>query len=444
VPLGGGEKIRGLRATTVLADEIAMIPEDIMNTVVRGFTSVSQNPMERVLLYKKLKDAGLTKAEIGRMLPKNQIILTGTAYYKFNHFYRIFDQYMNIIENKVCGPASQIIDSAKDTDAFIDYRDYVVIRLPADKLPEGFLDETQMANSRIQMSDMIYNMEYNTEFADDSQGFYPRSMIDSCVPKPSDLDTWPQKFCVELRGEPGYPYTMGVDPARTRDNLAIGIAKICDYHTKLVYVWSAKGKSFIDITKKIRELLRRFNIVLIEMDKGGGGFAIKDNLQTDKLIDNIEDKLIWDIDDKDPIHVGPKILSMINYQGEWLSKANYGLQADLQHKRFLFPSEIGEEIYLKESKETYEGSLLDEANQAWDEIERSKDEIANIVKTHTSKKEEEHFDLPQGQGVKTVRRKDRYSAVLMAADAARQARTGQIDRAKRLIIPTGGWVENIG
>ena len=450
VPLGAGDKIRGLRATTVLVDEISMIPQYILNTVVRGFTAVSNNPIERVKLFKRFKDAGIHKDRIAQYLPKNQLVLAGTAYYKFNHFFKLYEIYMNIIENKIQGSISQVDSSiGEHAEGFIDYKDYAVIKISSLKLPEGFLDETQLANARISMSDSEYAMEYLAEFTDDSKGFFPRSMIDSCMPLEDEISNDTEGFIVELSGNDEAIYTMGVDPARTQDNLSIAIVKILGGKMKASYMWSVKGKSFIEVTGVIRKILNKFNVALLEMDKGGGGFAIKDNLQTEKLFDNPNDKLILDWDEKDKSKKGSRILRMINYQGEWLRQANYGMKADLQHRRLLFPISAGEEEHSmvdeKNNIVKFEGSLVDEATQAWEEIERCKEEMANIVKTFTPKTEEEHFDLPKVAGMKTVRRKDRYSALLMAVDAARRVIKGELDinNNKKIEIATGDWIENL-
>jgi hypothetical protein len=48
VPLGTGEKIRGLRAHIIIADEFASISSEIYETVVSGFAAVSASPIQNV------------------------------------------------------------------------------------------------------------------------------------------------------------------------------------------------------------------------------------------------------------------------------------------------------------------------------------------------------------------------------------------------------------
>ena len=92
VPLGDGTKIRGLRAHTIIADEFASIPPDIYETVVSGFAAVSASPIENVKAAakkKRLQEEGLWTPDLEHKFQEkgsNQAILSGTAYYDFNHF----------------------------------------------------------------------------------------------------------------------------------------------------------------------------------------------------------------------------------------------------------------------------------------------------------------------------------------------------------------------
>ena len=77
VPLGDGQKIRGLRAHTIIADEFGSIPPDIYETVVAGFAAVSASPVQNVKEAAKreeLKEQGLWTQELeDRYRNKSQI-----------------------------------------------------------------------------------------------------------------------------------------------------------------------------------------------------------------------------------------------------------------------------------------------------------------------------------------------------------------------------------
>ena len=91
LPLGDGSKIRGQRANDIIADEFASIPRDIFENVVAGFAAVAASPSDKVRIKaqnKKSKELGVEAVVRSESLieKSNQIILSGTAYYDFNHF----------------------------------------------------------------------------------------------------------------------------------------------------------------------------------------------------------------------------------------------------------------------------------------------------------------------------------------------------------------------
>ena len=454
LPLGAGDKIRGTRANVVVVDEAASMPETILNVVIRGFVSVAQNPVERVELFKLLKAKKLTSEQIRSMLPKNQLILAGTGYYKFNHLYKTYCRYKQIIDSKIIGYTGNF-DTFTDLppDIYIDYRDYAIIRLPYYKLPEGFLDETQVNNARSELSAKIFAMEYEAEFIDDSDGFFSRRTIEHCTPR-INVDLEGQKtfednaFEPELESDGKSMYVMGVDPARTQDKAAISIVKILSNKDvyQHVYCKSFHKTPFPQLAEAILDLCERFKIYQIGMDKGsgGGGMAVLDLLQNANMVKETS-KIIRPLDNKldlfiDKPGVGKKILDMINYQGLWLSNANYALQSDLDHARALFPYTIGEERFLNSPEK------LTELNKTWEEINATKDEMCDIVMTVTEKGHDPHFDIVGGSNsVKNRRRKDRYSAYLLASDQARKFLKGKMESSvsddSKNDRATGGWLE---
>ena len=106
LPLGDGQKIRGQRANDIISDEFASIPRDIFETVVAGFAAVSSDPIEnvkKIAARKKAIELGLEiEEETDSVLEKknNQIILSGTAYYDFNHFAEYWKKWKSIITSQ--------------------------------------------------------------------------------------------------------------------------------------------------------------------------------------------------------------------------------------------------------------------------------------------------------------------------------------------------------
>ena len=233
IPLGNGEKIRGVRATDIVCDEYASIPEEIFQVVVRGFAAVAAHPIEQarqIYLETQLIKEGKLKEKERKKLGSNKIIYSGTAHYQFNHYYRLYSIHKAIIENKFVGDAEDVNNNFTTTDdgayrleGNLDYNDYAIIQIPYMALPRGFLDDKQIIQAKATMPRALFSMEYECIFATDSDGFFKRILISEATPGERDEK---KSFSVELVGDPSYEYVMGIDPARKTDNFSISILKL--------------------------------------------------------------------------------------------------------------------------------------------------------------------------------------------------------------------------
>jgi hypothetical protein len=439
LPLGNGEKIRGIRATHILTDEFASIPPEIFQVVVRGFAAVAADPIEaahKTHAESKAIEQGKMSEEDRSSIKGNQIVYSGTANFQFNHFYKLYCVHRKIIEAKYVGNAENINSAfqLEDEDGTnfegdLDYRDYAIIQVPYQGLPRSFMDEKQIAQARATMPKSLFQMEYECIFPTDSDGFFKRSMINGATPGLPGYNS-KSPFAVETRGQPGYQYVMGIDPARKTDNFSISILKLMKgggYRN--VYCDSMNGKRFPEATRKVRDLLNRFNVVRIAMDAGGGGLTVED-LLCDEAMLAPGDAPIWCINDEEAARFeGLHILDMVNFSPTWLNEANYSLAADIEHRRLLFPYRTSSGV----STEAHE--------KVWDEIDQQINEMCMIVVTAT-KTGVQHFDIPEIPGsqqatLKHTQRKDRYSAILLAAYAARTYIT---EGARQQFPEMGGWV----
>lgn len=167
IPLGTGEKIRGLRANIIIADEFGSIRPDIYETVVSGFASVSGNVLGNVQAEarrKFLMDNNLWSADMEQIFEggkkSNQSIISGTATYDFEHFADYWKKYKAIIQSK--GDMSKIKDahqgkSDEDVGA-INWRDYSIIRIPFDLIPKGFMDDKHISRAKATVHSGTFRM----------------------------------------------------------------------------------------------------------------------------------------------------------------------------------------------------------------------------------------------------------------------------------------------
>lgn len=375
--------IRGTRVHTALIDEYPHVPEEVIERIITPMLATQRNPMANVRRIQKEKKL---IAE-GRLLEKtenekNKVCGFSSAYFQFNHMYKTVQNYKEqaIIENRNFGRSNYAVYCFNYKDA-----------------PEGFFDTEMIEHAKRNSSELTFNMEYLSEFPKDSEGFFKRSLLDSCVA------IKPDEFGIELRGEKDARYVLGVDPARNNDTFGLGLMKLVGEQMRLIRVLSFEKMPFPEMAEKVRELCRDYNIIMIGMDAGGGGLAIKDLLANPMTAQTPNDILL-DMDDESTIGVkGKRILRMINFATGWITDANFDMRSSMEHKKFKIPSIHSSETYIKpevdasDLMDTSIAELFDCVNQI------------QLIEMTATKTGALHFDVPR-QSLK----KDKYSAVLIA------------------------------
>lgn len=454
LPLGDGQKIRGQRANDIISDEFASIPRDIFETVVAGFAAVSSDPIEnvkRVAAKKKAEELGLDLFEEDENTIKkndNQIILSGTAYYDFNHFAIYWKKWKSIIQSQ--GRKNRLRDIfGEDPPKDFNWKDYSVIRIPYELLPEGFMDASQVARSKATVHAGIYQMEFGACFTRDSQGFFKRTLIESCVTddkyndKPVIKDSQDNPICFQsqLRGDLNKKYVFGVDPASEVDNFSIVVIELNGDHRRIVHVWttnrqqhkekvksgySTESDFYAYCARKIRDLMKIFPCIHISIDAGGGGIAVMESLHDNDKIQEGEHP-IWEVIDENKekdtdYNRGLHILEMCQFSRyDWLAEANHGMRKDFEDRILLFPMFDTLSLDISSIEDDMKGRSYDTLEQCVMEIEDLKDELSMIQITQTTTGRDK-WDTPEtviGTGKKGKLRKDRYSSLLMANMAAR-------------------------
>lgn len=461
IPLGTGDKIRGLRANIIMAEEFGSISPDIYETVVVGFGAVSQNPVvkaKQAAKRKKLQERGIWTDQhelLYNARSTNQTIISGTAGYDFEHFAAYWKKYKSYIESR--GDKEKLMQAfgGEIPDAF-NWKDFSIIRIPYELCPQDFMDDKMVSRAQATMHTAIYNMEYGACFVKDSMGFFKRSLIEKCTVSDENR-IHNELFDPVLRGDPKKQYIIAIDPAIETDNLAIVILELAAGYRKVVYCWTTNKKDFVKrrklgqeiehdfygfVARKIRNLMKVFPTIRIGMDAQGGGRAVEEALHDPKKLEPDENPatdLIYQIiedDEEKPTDdlPGKHILELIEFaDAKWTAEANNGLKRDMEDRTILFPRydglslglayELGE---IGEKKDQYEDSLDD----CTFEIQEMKDELTTIVmsRTGTGQGARDRWDTPEFKDTITKKkgrlRKDRYSALLIGNMLARQMMLG--------------------
>jgi hypothetical protein len=470
IPLGNGEKVRGLRANTVIADEFNSISPDVFETVIQGFAAVSADPIEAVKVRAKIAKAklmGLTEEDLGIKKQKdNQIIISGTAGYDFEHFAEYWRKYKAYIESR--GIPDKLVEYFPDgTPEDFDWKDFSVIRIPFTKVPAGFLDPKILARSQATLHSGTFAKEFGAVFSKDSAGFFKRTLIESCVASDKNIrkDGWPAwcsvAFDPMIIGNANRSYTIAVDPASEVDKFSIVVLEEHENHARVVYCWTTNKKEHRELisigmiqehdfytycASKIRQLIKTFPLGAdgrIGIDAQGGGLAVIEALHNKNNI-TADEQLIWPIEGGknplDDVQPGLHIIEPIEFGNyDWTYKANHGLKQDMESKALLFPRFDQISIELASAQDYERIANFEKENpgvkaRAYDtfedcclEIEELKDELTSIVvtRTGTGPNSRDRWDTPETktqQGKKGRLRKDRYSALVIANMIARQKR----------------------
>lgn len=458
IPLGTGDKIRGLRANIIVADEMNSLDTNVYEIVVNNFAAVSMNPvqnMQNKAKIRALQNRGLDVPE-GLLQAgfQNQSIVAGTMGFADEPMYSYWKRYKDIIESK-----GEILKTENSESIDLSYKDFCIMRLPYELIPKGFMDDKTIARAKATIHIGAYNSEYGCVPIKDTAGFFRRSIIEGCVANEKHVgkeewpDWCPNVFDARISGEDNIKYTMGVDPASEEDNFAITIVEVRPEHQRVVYCWTTNREEvklsdpnanyYAYCASKIRDLCSRFNIVKVGIDAQGGGIPLSEALHDKNGLKEGEvpfwpEVILGNIQDTDRM-AGNHILRLVQFANyAWLSNANHSLLKDLEGKTLLFPRY--DAVILGLAGDRQFGAL--DLEECLVNIEELKSELSTIVLTRTSNRE--RWDTPQ---IKTDTnkigrmRKDRYSSLLIANDLAREVNRNFIPDNDRKIY--GGRVGDV-
>jgi len=374
LPLGAdGAKIRGSRFYLICIDELAQVPDKVLDLVVRPFAAVSLEPMEKVRRLeqqRKLVEQGLAKEGDFEEESVNKMVMTSSGFFKFNHMYRRMKDHWEMM------------------DKFGEEAKHSVFQIPYWFMPTGFLEKDSIEEAKRTMSTYEFMMEYEAAMISDSEGFFKASLLEECT-----IDSGVN---IELRGRSDSQYVVGVDPNQGgAASCGVVIIKLGAIN-KVVNVLELKNKTTQGLTEAIQRIFDTYNVVRIFMDKGGGGKAVMDLLEEGY---NDHEPFI-DRTDKDKRHLkGLHVLEMVNFNPAWISDANFATLALLEDKRLKFPEPPT--------------GVDDTSAVSFSKINMLKSQMLSIIVTQTPSGLL-HFDTP-----KKGQNKDLYSAMILAAYGAR-------------------------
>jgi hypothetical protein len=385
VPLGDGNKIRGSRYYVIIADEFAQLPVEVFNTVVMPMGATVADPMQNVkklAMQDELIRTGKATKDDFEEQRDNKIIMTSSAFYRFNHMYETLQQYKNLI-------------AAGD-------QKYAVHEISYRQIPKGFLSEDNLSAARNRLSKIQFSMEYEANWEADSAGVFKASLIEECK-KGSD-------FTVKLKGDPSKRYVLGVDPAKASDAFALCMIELDRPH-KVVGAWEVYQANFPAMADFIVSLCDNYNVTAVLMDAGagGGGLAMKDNLAEERKYNS---RRLLDVNDETTLGLnGRRVLHLFNPSPRTNAEAVYAALNLMEQRLLSFPR-----LPLMAVTDEQTMSELDQKEELHETVEKMIQQLL-LIEVTENKSGVAHFDVPSGGG-HSKQKKDLYTSFILASKQA--------------------------
>lgn len=403
---------------------IQLTNRDLINQVKMALSYFGVNSS---FLKPKRPETGIIKGKVVNLTQPWKLNVSGSDFHKFKEVFYGSDN-LAIPNNR-----NKFYDDGNSCRYVIDEKTY--------KPYDGFVYnlEVEEDNSYSTPVATVHNC-----FAKDSQGFFRRSLIESCVgtdQKPVVLSSGNVFFDPMLIGSPNRRYVMGVDPASEVDKFSIVIVELHEDHRRVVYCWTTTRKDHVERVKagvvqqdnfysycgrKIRELMQLFNIVHIALDSQGGGISVAEALHDSDQLESGELQIWPTINHDKPkdtdVNPGLHILELCQFANyNWYSESNHGMRKDFEDKVLLLPRFDQITIGLSIEADKSRNRLYDTLEDCVLDLEELKNELS-LIEITKSNNGRDHWDTPEvktGVGRKSRLRKDRYSSLLMANMAAR-------------------------
>ena len=371
---------RGDRYQIIMADEYFSIQEDVINRVINPSMNNRSN-------YKVGMD--VSKAF------KNQLIITTTSYYRFNHLWREFKTYLTNMLNG-------------DTD-------YAVYAFPYQVgIDVGLFDEVFINKEKQRLPKDDFDMEYGCQF--------PAIGENSWI-KPNDLEACADLEAFYLSGDKEYETIISVDVARTEggDNSVFNVGRLKpnihgDYEVDLVFTRTMNGARFVEQHVVLRDLLKQYpNTIRVFMDIQGLSKGLYDECLKPYWDAELQKELFPIIamnDDQAKNNIKNGIPLIYGINGSTELNHNMGMAVKKYTQKHLF------HMYNSGTCNNTDGIIGIQEQTQIIEAEATRREIMKIEAVPSGNYLK--FQLPDGMKTSKNHRKDRWIAVCMLLWGAEQ------------------------
>jgi len=296
LPLGDGERLRGYRCSVLGIDEGLLIPQTLIDTVLKPFliATPDEEVQRRQLIRKKearLIEAGkMTEEERTKFRSDAKMVILSSASYTWQDLYTLYRKYLKIIYAQddamlkkldekeralLAGDKEAVAEKGKDDDIEATYLVHQISYRMAnpDLIDKSIREEIESG----MFSENTIKREYEAQFVQDSDGYFRAKVMEDCTLK------GPNDPTVEIIGEKGAEYILSIDPnlggSEVNDHFAMCVIKIIDkkFHDDTVRKVGVVVHQYANAGAKPEHhigyflyLLTHFNIVYVAVDTSQG------------------------------------------------------------------------------------------------------------------------------------------------------------------------------
>lgn len=275
LPLGDPERLRSFRCNVLGIDEGLLVSQSTIDNVLKPFLFAIPEVEAKRRMQIRQREKELIKS--GRMKPEEReefesqlrMITLSSASYTWQDLYTTYKKYLKAI----VGSDPNSVEKLGKKDAT-----YLVHQLPyqignPDTMDKAALDELKGD----MISETTKDREYRAKFTQDSDGYFSAKKMEACTIPDGE------EPCIEIVGEPGAEYVLGIDQnaadTETADHFAMCLLKIVPKIVsdgtirKIgmdVHQYAEAGASLREHIDYLDYILTHFNVVYISYDSSQG------------------------------------------------------------------------------------------------------------------------------------------------------------------------------
>ncbi len=266
VPLGDSNNLRGYRCNVLIVDEGLLIPEHVIEKVLKPFLVANADIREKQKIIARenrlIETGNMTEDQRTVFDSNSKMIILSSASYTWEYLYKLYQKYLSIIYDYRDG-------RNKDRKATYLVQQYSYEIVPKYMLDAGMLQDLESGN----IPQHIVDSEYKAKFVQGSSGFFSAEKMNKCC-VPEKMEP-----CLELVGTPGAEYVLGIDPnvgnSKADDHFAMCLMKIITKESgkkigMVVHSYACAGVDLKHHLYYFAYLLQKFNIVYIIWDATQG------------------------------------------------------------------------------------------------------------------------------------------------------------------------------